>query len=80
MATTATTSPLDLTAVKQAIDLVHKGRQGEATDVEGTISDLIARKLVELKTARASSRVMPRSSPPIRVGPASRRCGGEPRR
>ena len=47
MATTATTSPLDLTAVKQAIDLVHKGRQGEATDVEGTISDPVARKLVE---------------------------------
>jgi hypothetical protein len=47
MATTAMTSPLDPSAVKQAIDLVHKGRQGEATDVEGTISDLIARKLVE---------------------------------
>jgi hypothetical protein len=33
----------------------------------------------QTKTARASSRVMPRSSTPIRVGPASRRCGGEPR-
>ncbi len=47
IATTTTTSPLDLSAVKQAIDLVRKGRQGEATDVEGTISDPVARKLVE---------------------------------
>jgi soluble lytic murein transglycosylase len=41
------TSPLDLSAVKQAIDLVRKNRQGEATDVEQTISDPVARKLVE---------------------------------
>ena len=33
--------------MKQAIDLVRKSRQGEATDVEGTISDPVARKLVE---------------------------------
>jgi soluble lytic murein transglycosylase len=46
-ATSTTTSPLDLSAVKQAIDLVGKRRQGEATDVEGTISDPLARKLVE---------------------------------
>jgi soluble lytic murein transglycosylase len=46
-ATTATTSPLDLGAVKQAIDLVRKNRQDEATGVEGTISDPLARKLVE---------------------------------
>ncbi len=45
--TATTTSPLDLSAVKQAIDLVGKSRQGEATDVEGTISDPVARKLVE---------------------------------
>jgi soluble lytic murein transglycosylase len=47
MATTSTTSPLDLAAVKQAVELVHKGRQDDATDVEGTISDPLARKLVE---------------------------------
>jgi soluble lytic murein transglycosylase len=46
-AATTTTSPLDLSAVKQAIDLVRKNRQGEATDVERTISDPVARKLVE---------------------------------
>ncbi len=33
--------------MKQAIDLVRKSRQGEATDIEGTISDPVARKLVE---------------------------------
>lgn len=41
------TSPLDLTAVKQAIELVHKGRADEATNVENMISDPLARKLVE---------------------------------
>ncbi len=46
-ATTATTSPLDLTAVKQAIDLVRKNRQDEATSVESTVTDPLARKLVE---------------------------------
>ena len=46
--TTATsTSPLDLSAVKQAIDLVRKNQQSEATDVERGISDPVARKLVE---------------------------------
>ena len=46
--TTATaTSPLDLTAVRQAIDLVRKNEQGEASDVERSISDPVARKLVE---------------------------------
>jgi soluble lytic murein transglycosylase len=43
----AMTSQIDLAAVKQAIDLVRKNRQDEATTVEGTISDPIARKLVE---------------------------------
>ncbi len=46
-AATATTSPLDLAAVKQAIDLVRKNRQDEATNIEATISDPLARKLVE---------------------------------
>jgi len=47
VAATATTSPIDLTAVKQAIDLVRKNRQDEATGVEANISDPLARKLVE---------------------------------
>ncbi len=46
-ASSALTSPLDLTAVKQAIALVHKGRGDEATNVEKTIIDPVARKLVE---------------------------------
>ncbi|HEY2531282.1 MAG TPA: lytic transglycosylase domain-containing protein [Xanthobacteraceae bacterium] len=47
LATTAATSPLDLSAVKQAIDLVRRGQQDEATSIEATISDPLARKLVE---------------------------------
>ncbi|HTV38439.1 MAG TPA: lytic transglycosylase domain-containing protein [Xanthobacteraceae bacterium] len=46
-APTVTTSPLDLTAVKQAIELVRKARAEEATNIEKTISDPLARKLVE---------------------------------
>ncbi|MGB7100244.1 MAG: lytic transglycosylase domain-containing protein [Xanthobacteraceae bacterium] len=46
-ATTSTTSPLDLAAVKQAIELAQKGRPEEATSVEGRIYDPVARKLVE---------------------------------
>jgi soluble lytic murein transglycosylase len=37
----------DLAAVKQAIDLVRKGKTGEATVVEKTIGDPAAQKLVE---------------------------------
>ena len=46
-ATGATTSQIDLSAVKQAIDIVRKSRQEEATAIESTLSDPIARKLVE---------------------------------
>ena len=46
-AATTATSPLDLAAVKQAIDLVRKNRQDEATAVESSITDPLARKLVE---------------------------------
>ncbi|MGD0024586.1 MAG: lytic transglycosylase domain-containing protein, partial [Xanthobacteraceae bacterium] len=41
------TSPMDLAAVKEALELVHKDRQDEATNIESTISDALARKLVE---------------------------------
>jgi soluble lytic murein transglycosylase len=47
MATTASTSPIDLSAVKQAIDLARRGQPDEATGIEGTIADPLARKLVE---------------------------------
>jgi soluble lytic murein transglycosylase len=46
-ATTASTPPADLDAVKQALGLVHAGRIGEATAAERSISDPLARKLVE---------------------------------
>jgi len=46
-AATTATSPLDLSAVKQAIDLVHKNRQDEATTIESSITDPLARKVVE---------------------------------
>ena len=53
-ASSAMTSPLDLTAVKEAIQLVHRGRGEEATNIEKTITDPVARKLVEwIKIGRA---------------------------
>ena len=53
IAATTTTSPLDLSAVKRAIDLVHKNRQDEATNIEGSISDPLARKVVEWAILRS---------------------------
>jgi len=53
MAASANTSPLDLGAVKQAFDLVRKGRPGEASSAESTISDPLARKLVEWAILRS---------------------------
>ena len=52
-AATASTSPLDIAAVKRAIDFARKGRVDEATEVQGTISDPLARKLVELAILRS---------------------------
>jgi soluble lytic murein transglycosylase len=46
-AATTATSPLDLSAVKQALDLVRKNRQDEATTAANSITDPLARKLVE---------------------------------
>jgi soluble lytic murein transglycosylase len=46
-AATTATSPLDLSAVKQALDLVRKNRQDEATATANSITDPLARKLVE---------------------------------
>src|SRR5262249_37814018 len=46
-ASSGSASPLDATAVKQAIDLVRKNPPDETTNVEGSITDPVARKLVE---------------------------------
>src|SRR5580693_7845781 len=53
MATSSVTSPLDLAAVKQAVDLVGKSRSDEAANLENTISDPLARKLVEWLVLRS---------------------------
>jgi soluble lytic murein transglycosylase len=53
MAASSATSPLDLAAVKQAFDLAHHGRTDDATNIESTISDPVARKLVEWLILRA---------------------------
>src|SRR5262249_17337117 len=46
-AATTATSPIDLSAVKQAIELVRKNRQDEATAAASSITDPLARKLIE---------------------------------
>jgi peptidoglycan lytic transglycosylase len=53
MATGAATSPLDLNALKQAVDLVGKSRSDEAAGLENSISDPLARKLVEWLVLRS---------------------------
>ena len=53
MAASSATSPLDIGAVKQAMDQAHHGRTDDATSTEGTISDPVARKLVEWVILRA---------------------------
>ena len=47
MAATANTSPLDLAAVKQVIDVARKRQPDEATNIAATIADPVARKLAE---------------------------------
>jgi soluble lytic murein transglycosylase len=56
-ATSMTTSPLDLGAVRQAIELSHKGRPDDAANVEATIADPLARKLVEWVILRGDDSV-----------------------
>ena len=48
-----TTSAADVALVKQALELVQRGRTGDATSVEKTISDPLARKLVEWTILRS---------------------------
>jgi soluble lytic murein transglycosylase len=52
-AATATTAAIDIAAVKRAIDFAKRGHADEATDVEGTIADPLARKLVEWAILRS---------------------------
>jgi soluble lytic murein transglycosylase len=54
-ATTSSTAPMDVSAVKQAIDLVAKNRTDEATNIESTITDPLARKLVEWVILRSDN-------------------------
>ena len=49
---TTSTSALDLAAVKEAIGLARSGKSARATDVESSISDPLARKLVEWAVLR----------------------------
>ncbi|MBV8837520.1 MAG: lytic transglycosylase domain-containing protein, partial [Alphaproteobacteria bacterium] len=49
----ASTPRADFDLAKQAIDLVRRGRTGEATAVEKSISDPLARKLVEWTIVRS---------------------------
>lgn len=53
VAAASTTSPADLAAVKQAIDLVRKGKNSAATDVIRSVGDPVARKVIEWAVLRA---------------------------
>src|SRR4029077_18650461 len=46
--------PPDLAAVKQAIELVRQRKQGEASELERSIQDPVAQKLVEWALLRHS--------------------------
>jgi len=47
------TSPADLAAVKQAIDLVRKGRNSAAGEIARSVGDPVARKLIDWVVLRA---------------------------
>ena len=72
IAASTSTSPLDLSAAKHAIDLAQRGRPDEATNVEGTISDPVARKLVEWIILRSDEADLdfPRYAAFIRANPS----------
>jgi soluble lytic murein transglycosylase len=55
MAATSNTSPIDLAAVKQAIELVRKSHPDEATSAAASIADPLARKLVEWVILRSDA-------------------------
>jgi len=52
-AESASTSAADIALVKQALDLARKGKTGEATALQKTIGDPLARKLVEWTILRS---------------------------
>jgi len=52
-AESSATSAADVALVKQALELVHRGRTSDATALEKTISDPLARKLVEWTILRS---------------------------
>jgi soluble lytic murein transglycosylase len=47
------TPAADVAVVKQALDLVRRGKTSEATSLEKTIGDPLARKLVEWTIVRS---------------------------
>ena len=53
MAASIATPPSDLAAVKQAIELVRKGKNSAASDVGRSVGDPVARKLIEWVVLRA---------------------------
>ncbi|TPQ43071.1 lytic transglycosylase, partial [Bradyrhizobium guangdongense] len=55
IAATSSTSQADKAALENVFELVGKRRQSEATDVEATISDPVARKLAEWVILRSES-------------------------
>src|SRR5579885_3337369 len=47
VASTAATAAIDVNAVKRAVDFVRQRKQSEATAIQNSIADPVARKLVE---------------------------------
>jgi soluble lytic murein transglycosylase len=54
-AQTSATSPVDLSSVKLAIKLAQQGREDQATQAQQTISDPLAKKLVEWAILRSKA-------------------------
>jgi hypothetical protein len=90
-ASTLESSDADVALVERAIGSLRSSRADEATQVEATISDPVARKPVEWIILRSDhigpeAHASPLLSPPIRAGRASqcsavapRRCSGVPK-
>lgn len=62
-------SPADLAAVKRAINLIQKGKTGEAYSAEKAIADPVARKLVEWMVLRTSDATFERYAAFVRANP-----------
>ena len=79
-------SSADIAALKEAVNAARRGKTAQAEDLQKTISDPVARKLVEWAILRSDG---PRastcaatwpSSPKIRAGRPSACCAAAPRR